>query len=237
MKQKNKNSLSIGGAAREKRLHAFVDETKLISTQTYNLIMGLTVAYGLLVDVLICKFVGNTYAIINPVLFLIAYFAVCLGGCYISHKSDNPVISFLGYNMVVIPMGLMVSTAVYVYGGIGSNVVMMAFADTLAITVLMVAGSMLFPQFFSKLGGFLFTALIGILVCGIFSIFFGSNGIVIHLFAAGVFSLYIGYDFWRSQQFPKTVDNAIDCALDIYMDIINLFIRLLEIMGKANDRN
>ena len=53
--------------------------------------------------------------------------------------------------------------------------------------------------------------------------------------AAGLFSLYIGYDVYRSQQFAKTVDNAVDCALDIYLDIANLFIRLLSIMGKKRD--
>ena len=53
--------------------------------------------------------------------------------------------------------------------------------------------------------------------------------------AAGVFSLYIGYDVYRSQQFPKTVDNAVDCALDIYMDIANLFLRILQILGKRKD--
>ena len=52
---------------------------------------------------------------------------------------------------------------------------------------------------------------------------------------AGVFSLYIGFDVWRSQQFPKTVDNAVDCALDIYLDLANLFIRLLSILARKDD--
>ena len=237
MKQKKKTSLSIGGAAaREARLRAVVDESQIISTKSYNLIMGLTVAYGLLVNLLICKFVGNAYAIINPILLIIGYVVLAFAGCFIARKSNNPVISFLGYNMVVIPMGMLLSTVVYFYGGIGSGIVMMAFADTLAITVLMIAGSMLFPQFFSKLGGILFVGLIGILLCGFISIFFHTDGMALSVIAAAVFSLYIGYDFWRSQQFPKTVDNAIDCALDIYVDIINLFIRLLEILSKANNR-
>lgn len=237
MKAKKKNSLSIGGAAaREARMRASVSPSQLISTQAYNLIMGLTVAYGLLVNVIICKFVGNTFAYIHPLLLVVGYLVLALAGCFIARKSNNPVISFLGYNMVVIPMGLMVSSVVYVYGGISSGVVMLAFADTLAITVLMIAGSLLFPQFFSKLGGILFVGLIGILLCGVVSLIFHFDSMIISVFAAGLFSLYIGYDFWRSQQFPKTVDNAIDCALDIYVDIINVFIRLVEILGNSNRR-
>ena len=52
---------------------------------------------------------------------------------------------------------------------------------------------------------------------------------------AAIFTLYIGYDIYRSQQYPKTLDNAVDSALDIYMDIANLFIRILSILGKRND--
>ncbi|MCR5192464.1 MAG: Bax inhibitor-1 family protein, partial [Bacteroidales bacterium] len=47
-----------------------------------------------------------------------------------------------------------------------------------------------------------------------------------------LFSGYIGYDVAKSQAYPKTLDNAVDSALDIYLDIINLFIRLLSILGR-----
>ena len=49
--------------------------------------------------------------------------------------------------------------------------------------------------------------------------------------------MYIAYDVWRSQQFPPTMDNAIDSALDIYLDIINLFIDLLEIFGNKSSKD
>jgi FtsH-binding integral membrane protein len=44
----------------------------------------------------------------------------------------------------------------------------------------------------------------------------------------------MGFDWYRAQAYPKTVDNAIDSAVDLYLDIINLFIRLLEIFGKKD---
>ena len=49
-----------------------------------------------------------------------------------------------------------------------------------------------------------------------------------------LFSAYIGYDVAKSQIYPKTVDNAVDCALDIYLDIINIFIRLLAILSRKD---
>lgn len=53
--------------------------------------------------------------------------------------------------------------------------------------------------------------------------------------AAAIFSLYIGYDWVKAQMYVKTVDNAVDSALDIYLDIINLFLQLLRILGSKNN--
>ena len=47
-----------------------------------------------------------------------------------------------------------------------------------------------------------------------------------------IFCGYIGYDWGRANSIPKTVDNAIDSAASLYMDIINLFLRILRIMGR-----
>ena len=52
------------------------------------------------------------------------------------------------------------------------------------------------------------------------------------ILGAYIFSLYIGFDWSRAQVMSKTLDNAVDAAVQIYLDIINLFIRLLKIMGK-----
>ena len=121
------------------------------------------------------------------------------------------------------------------YGGIGSSVVSAAFVYTMLIAGGMGALVMIVPSFFEKLGGALLGCLFGLLICEIVLLIFRVEQSVTDWVAAGIFSLYIGYDIHRSQQFPKTVDNAVDCALDIYLDLANLFIRLLEIMGKRDD--
>jgi len=47
-----------------------------------------------------------------------------------------------------------------------------------------------------------------------------------------IFCGYIGYDWGRANSIPKTLDNAVDSAAALYMDIINLFLRILRIMGR-----
>ena len=49
-----------------------------------------------------------------------------------------------------------------------------------------------------------------------------------------LFCGYIGYDWAEAQNNAKTLDNAIDSAVALYLDIINLFLRLL---GSSKDDN
>ena len=47
-----------------------------------------------------------------------------------------------------------------------------------------------------------------------------------------IFSGYIGYDWARAQALPKTLDNAVDCAAALYVDIVILFLRLLRMFAR-----
>ena len=212
------------------RLAAEYDLNDVIDRQKYNMIMGGIVIYGLVINYILCKTVPNVYEFINPLLFLILYIGLAFGGTMISARSGNPIVSFIGYNMVVVPSGLVVSMAVQVYGGLESDIVSQAFLYTFCITGIMIASSMLMPSVFETIGRYLFMGLIAVLVGSIIGIFFGGlNSFA--WFGALIFSLYIGYDFYRAQQYTPTLDNAVDCALDIYLDIINLFLRILRILG------
>lgn len=227
---------SLSSEARQRRLNALVDPSRVISLRAYNLILTGTVLYGLLFNVLLCResIVNFVFTKVNPVVFLIAYFVCVIAGVVISNKSDKPAVSFLGYNLVVVPVGLVVAGAVMM-GGFSPSVVWHAFVTTAGVTVIMIAAGLLFPQFFAKVGSILFFGLLGVLLGYVISIFIPGVNLAITVISAGMFSLYIGYDVYRSQQFPRTVDNAIDCAVDIYLDIINLFLTLLRIFGKSSD--
>lgn len=235
------NTLSVGTAlgraAREARLYADYSNDEIISSRAYNLILVGTVLWGLVVNAFLCVKVGDVYRYINPILFFVLYLVCGIAGIRIAAKSKDPKISFLGYNMIVVPFGLVISTLVQAYGGLSSSVVSNAFIYTALITVGMLGAVMAFPELFQKIGGVLFGCLAGLVICEIVLLIFRIRHTYTDYIAAGIFSLYIGYDIYRSQQFAKTVDNAVDCALDIYLDIANLFVRLLQIMGNSKKRN
>lgn len=226
---------SITSSRKADRLNQYVSANTIINDRLYNMIMGGTVLYGIVLNIIMYLMFGDMTKDINPLAFLIGYFACCFIGIIMSSKSDNPIISFIGYNLVVVPVGTILSSAIEAYGGLDSTIVFQAFIITAGITFCMIGASMIYPQFFSKLGGILLGLLIGLIITELLLMLFRIPQIITAWIGAIIFSLYIGYDFWKSQEYPKTVDNAIDSALDIYLDIINLFIKILEILGSSNN--
>jgi FtsH-binding integral membrane protein len=208
----------------------------ILSDRMYNLVLGACVCWGLGVNVIMCATMSDLAVTIvgkYGLAFIIAYLVLAIAGIVLAHKSKNPLISFIGYNMVVIPLGIEISAIVAVYGGMDTMWVQQAFLDTMLITIAMVCLSMLFPQFFSKIGGILLACLLGIIVVSIITMFLGGNSLWLSVVTAVVFSLYIGYDYWVAQQYAKTLDNAVDSAIDLYMDIALLFLQLVRIFGNS----
>ena len=50
-----------------------------------------------------------------------------------------------------------------------------------------------------------------------------------------IFCGYIGYDWAKANALPKTYDNAIDSAANLYVDIVNLFLRILRILARSQN--
>ena len=92
----------------------------------------------------------------------------------------------------------------------------------------------------TKLGTILFMGLIGILIASIINIFVQSQKFDLILVIIGiiVFIGYIAYDINKVKRLEGQIDEdklSIIGALELYLDFINLFIRLLQLFGKSKD--
>lgn len=203
----------------------------IVSGVTYNLVIGLVLCWGFLINwIIVCAVNTAWLANVNPWIFFGAYFASCFYGIFLFNKSETPAISFIGYNFVVVPFGLIVNLVVSRYQ---PNLVIQAIQVTASVTVFMMLLGTLFPRFFHAIYAGLVASLLGVLVIELFQIFIlGIHSNWIDWAVAIIFCGYIGYDWGRANQIPKTIDNAIDSAAAIYMDIINLFLRILRILGR-----
>ena len=201
-----------------------------VNERTYNLTIGLTLLWGVLIHVVMATFFTYQILSLNYVLVIVLYFAGTLGCSYLVHKSDSPAVSFAGFTGMALSMGLLLTFYVTAFSG---NSVAYAFIATGLVTVIMIILSMLYPAFFQNLGRTLIISLLGcILVEFVGSILFRIPLGFIDYIVALIFCGYIGLDWNRAQAYPKTLDNAIDSAADIYLDVVNLFVRILSITGK-----
>src|SRR5690349_18570362 len=86
---------------------------KLISPIFYNVIMGIVLIWGFALNILLVTLIPVSSLLKIPfMLFIIGYFASCFYGTHLFKTSTNPWISFLGYNFVVIPFGLILNIVV-----------------------------------------------------------------------------------------------------------------------------
>ncbi len=88
----------------------------------------------------------------------------------------------------------------------------------------------------ANMGKMLFIALI-VVVCSLINLFLGSPmfQVVIAGASAILFSLYIAYD---TQNIVKGMyDSPIDAAVSLYLDFLNVFISILQIIGIFSDRD
>lgn len=175
---------------------------------------------------------------VNPVVFFIGVLVTSIVGVFIAPGSDKPAISLVGYAMVAGPFGLLLGPVVGMYEAM--SVVKVIFITGMVTAVLTFIGATI-PDSLEHWGGWLFGGLC-VLILGQFAIplmgwlvpGFPLQGALTLWDWVGVllFSAYIIFDMNRAMRVPATVDNAIDCALALYLDIVNLFIRLLQLRGQ-----
>ena len=205
-----------------------------LSRRAYNLAIGAILLYGFAVNYFMCKYLTSVFLGLNEWVVIIGYFVLAFIGIYISAKSDNAFISFIGYNLVVVPVGVLLSILLENYE---NGAIINAILVTGSVTLIMMVLSCIFPAFFLSLGRTLFVALLCVIIAEVIFIFIGivTPG-VWDMVVAGIFALYIGYDWAKAQQEWRSLDTAVDTCVGLYLDIINLFIRILGSSSKSRKR-
>ena len=205
-----------------------------ISERAFNLIIGGMLLWGFALNFLtVSLFAERVIRMIqgmNPWVFLLGYFAlVLIGSALVTNGGAG--LSFIGYTLIAAPIGMVLCVSLE---GIPVSVIKGAVLTTGVVTLSFMIAGTLFPGFFLKLGRVLFFSLLFMIIGSLLNLLlFGSRGGMIYEWiGVGLFSLYIGYDWARANTCARTVDNAIDLSASLYLDIINLFLRILSIMSR-----
>jgi FtsH-binding integral membrane protein len=207
---------------------------ELISAVRYNLVIGAVLLWGFIINWVIVQSVPvQLIQSADPKIFLLGYFVSCCFGMRLISNSMNSWRSFIGYNFIVVPVGLVINIVVSHFD---SSLVMDAMMITGLVTLLMMTLGASFPKLFEKMIGMITVSLLAVIVVELVGIFLlGIHPSVLDWLVALIFCGYIGYDWGRANRIPKTTENAIECAATLYLDIVNLFLRILSLL--SDERN
>ncbi len=200
-----------------------------LSPRQYNFVIGACIVYGFVLNAIIVATCSDLFITMNPIVFIVGYLICCIAGIVLT-TSTNPAVSFAGYNLVVVPLGAVLAT---ILPGHSAGAILHAVVITAVIFVVMTCLATIFPQTFAKLGRGLFISLVVLIIIQLVALLvFGFAGTIFSWAGAVIFTLYIGYDWHVAQSYPKTLDNAIDSACDLYIDLVNLLIDVLNIIDR-----
>lgn len=208
-------------------------EGLMLSERIYNLAIGVTLLAGILVNILMATYLSDIIMAANYLVMLVVYLVGSFACTFVIYRSKNPAVSFLGFLGLSVSMGLLLT---YYLTWFHLADIQLAFVMTGIVLGIMVVLATALPQFFLSIGRSLGVALLVTIVVEVIASFlfpaalrFADYVVVL------IFCGYVGFDWARAQQYPKTLDNAVDSAADIYVDIVNLFIRILSILGRRDD--
>jgi FtsH-binding integral membrane protein len=176
----------------------------------------------------------------NPWLVFIGGLVVTLIGVVVAIASSNPVIKLGAYfGLLAFPFGLLLGPTVAMYTEASvAKVVFITFCVTGVTSFIGAIVPKSLESWGSILFGFLTILLVGIFAVPLMGYLFPSFPLkgaltLMDWFGVILFSAYVIYDVNRAMWIPATVNNAIDAAVSLYLDVLNLFVRLLELYGKA----
>ena len=167
----------------------------------------------------------------NMMLFFILQFALIIFASFASRRPGLNMVALFSFTTV---SGLTLGPLLYQVGPYIA-------AEAFVLTAITFAGLSLYVVYskkdFSFMSGFLMTGLIVIIVGGLLNIFFIQSGMM-HFMMSGasvlLFSGFILYDTSNILRYYGT-DEYVSATLALYLDILNLFIALLSILGIMSD--
>ena len=216
-----------------KEARFFAEEEEQITRQKFNTILGGTLLWGIVINIIMATAFMEPILEMSYLMVIIIYIVGSLISTLIVYNSKSAVVSFVGFTGLSVSMGLLLT---YYVSFFELGEIALAFASTAVVTGIMIGCSIFFPEFFRGLGRILGTTLLlSIIAEFILSLIFGVGGAFFDYLVVAIFCGYIGYDWAKAQEYAPTADAAVDSAADIYVDIVNLFVRLLSIIARNRD--
>lgn len=171
---------------------------------------------------------------IIPIIIIELVVAVLMG---FRIQKMNPLTAKICYILYSIVTGVTFSTIFITFE---MSSIIMVFLITALLFGLLAAYGYFTKRDVTKIGNMLFVALIAIIIISIINIFLRNSSIElgISIISVIIFMGYVIYDMNNIKYLLSSLDDdkaSVYGAFQLYLDFINIFIRLLELFGKKDD--
>lgn len=208
-------------------------------TLSRNAFLGLSgalTAYSLLLNAAVTAWAMKAVTHLG-LLPMIAVLILPFVGSFMVSRTKSIGWAILGLHLVVVPYGVLLGPVIEAYVRAGAfPLVQRALMLTGCVTGIMTILGLMYPRLFSRLGGVLFGGLIALLIIRLVQMFVTSlqGATWVEWLAAGIFTLYLGYDWYRASVIPANLRNAIVIAVELYLSILNLFLTVLRLVSRRD---
>ena len=170
----------------------------------------------------------------NPLIGFMVFMGVAFGFFFAIEKTKNSGLGVVLLLAFTFFMGLMLSRMIgSVLGNYrnGSQLIAMAFGGTALVFFGMATVATTIKRDISGMGKWLFVGLLGIIAASVANIWLQMPALMltVSVLAIVIFSAYMVYDLKRVIDGGET--NYITATLAIYLDVYNVFVNLLSILG------
>jgi FtsH-binding integral membrane protein len=199
--------------------------------------------YALVLVSVLVTIVGVSFALSQPaVLQAVAQhpfiaFLAALAPLFIAGRVKAAFPMNIGFVLLFnFAMGVMISPAIFFYGSRQPGLIGQAAVLTIGAFGILTLYAFVSRRDFSAWGGFLMVGLWVLIGTMLLNVFFQNAAIDLWLASVAVllFSGLLLYDTWRLRNFYGP-DEYVGAAVQIYLDLLNMFMAILRIMG--NRRN
>lgn len=212
-------------------------ESKLISKTFMWMFIGLAITFGVGYCVSCNEnMLFNLFSGYKWLILVIAEFGLVIALSAFITKL-NPMVAKVLFCVYALVTGLTFS-AIFVAYELGS--IIYVFGITGIVFLIFALLGYYTKLDLSKFGTYLFMALIAIIIASIINMFIGSSSLEFGITIIGVliFVGYVAYDInmlKKSTLYEQDENLPIYWALQLYLDFINLFIKLLRLLGKERN--
>jgi FtsH-binding integral membrane protein len=212
-------------------------ESKLISKTFMWMFIGLAITFGVGYCVSCNEnMLFNLFSGYKWLILVIAEFGLVIALSAFITKL-NPMVAKVLFCVYALVTGLTFS-AIFVAYELGS--IIYVFGITGIVFLIFALLGYYTNMDLSKLGTYLLMALIAIIIASIINMFIGSSSLEFGITIIGVliFVGYVAYDInmlKKSTLYEQNENLPIYWALQLYLDFINLFIKLLRLLGKERN--